>query len=385
MVMQAGAIQYVLHDEFMPGTDLNLGGARAVALRLVHELHETNLGGVVTEEQILAKFSANIDALKEAGRNAEAPEWVRFLLRFSKEGGNWYRPSGSESSTENRGHQRRLPMSTEEKMFVIGRDYSRRDDIHARFGGQTQGGISTPRNAPYAVLFTGKAGGQYGYEDGWRDEDIFVYTGEGQLGDMTFKAGNRAIRDHANDGKELLLFESLGKGQPVRFLGSFACPTWEYGRGPDRDGNERTTIRFHLVRTGLEVGEPGAEDMPSAPETGLEELRRRAYAALGATKSGSTKEARRVLYERSQDVRDYVLARAGGVCELTGQQAPFRRKNGEPYLEVHHTRRLSDDGPDDPRWVAAITPTAHREIHYGQDGIELNRQLQAKLKRIEDG
>ena len=30
--MQAGAIQYVLHDEFMPGTDLKLGGARAVAL-----------------------------------------------------------------------------------------------------------------------------------------------------------------------------------------------------------------------------------------------------------------------------------------------------------------------------------------------------------------
>ncbi len=57
-------------------------------------------------------------------------------------------------------------------MFVIGRDYSRRDDIHARFGGQTQGGISTPRHAPYVFLFTGRTGGQFGYQDGWRDEDM---------------------------------------------------------------------------------------------------------------------------------------------------------------------------------------------------------------------
>ena len=51
-------------------------------------------------------------------------------------------------------------------MFIVGRDYSRRADIHGGFGGQTQGGISTPRNAPYVFLFTGKSGGQYGYEDG---------------------------------------------------------------------------------------------------------------------------------------------------------------------------------------------------------------------------
>ena len=274
-------------------------------------------------------------------------------------------------------------MSTEEKMFIVGRDYSRRTDIHARFGGQTQGGISTPRNAPYVILFTGKTGGQYGYEDRWRDEDIFVYTGEGQLGDMRFQAGNRAIRDHAIDGKELLLFESLGKGQPIRFLGSFGCPTWEFGRGLDRDGKERTTIRFHLVRTGLDAGEPELETASIEPAANLEELRRRAYTALGATKSASTKEARQVLYERSRAVRDYVLARAGGKCELTGLPAPFRRRSGEPYLEVHHTRRLSDDGPDDPRWVAAITPTAHREIHYGESGDELNQQLKEKLNLIE--
>jgi 5-methylcytosine-specific restriction protein A len=268
-------------------------------------------------------------------------------------------------------------------MFVIGRDYSRRSDIHGRFGGQTQGGISTPADEPFIFLFTGRTGGQYGYEDGWRDEDVFVYTGEGQVGDMEFRAGNRAIRDHAKDGKELLLFEALGKGRPVRFLGKFACPTWEYSRGPDREGNDRTTIRFHLVRTALEAGEAEAESLPPAEQPALAELRRRAYEAVKATQSVRVKEARQVLYERSRAVRDYVLGRANGHCELTGEPAPFRTKSGAPYLEVHHTRRLSDDGPDDPRWVAAITPTAHREIHYGESGDELNRLLQEKLKLIE--
>ena len=32
--------------------------------------------------------------------------------------------------------------------FEIGKIYSRRTDIHARFGGQQQGGISTPASAP---------------------------------------------------------------------------------------------------------------------------------------------------------------------------------------------------------------------------------------------
>jgi hypothetical protein len=76
------------------------------------------------------------------------------------------------------------------EMFVIGRDYNRRADIHGRFGGQMQGGISTPREAPFIFLFTGRTGGQYGYEDGWRDEDVFVYTGEGQVRDMEFRAGS---------------------------------------------------------------------------------------------------------------------------------------------------------------------------------------------------
>jgi hypothetical protein len=83
--------------------------------------------------------------------------------------------------------------------------------------------------------------------------------------------------------------------------------------------------------------------------------------------------------------RKYVLARAGEVCESCGNPAPFLRKDGSPYLEPHHTRRVSDGGPDHPRWVGAICPNSHREIHYGEDGEEKNQRLQQHLGVLEGG
>lgn len=55
------------------------------------------------------------------------------------------------------------------------------------------------------------------------------------------------------------------------------------------------------------------------------------------------------------------------------------------YLEPHHTRRLSDTGPDHPRWVIGLCPTCHRRVHYGADGVAYNDKLEAKLAMIEEG
>ena len=43
-------------------------------------------------------------------------------------------------------------------MFEVGRVYNRRLEIHEPYGGQQQGGISTPRNCPIMFLFTGESG-----------------------------------------------------------------------------------------------------------------------------------------------------------------------------------------------------------------------------------
>ena len=81
----------------------------------------------------------------------------------------------------------------------------RRSELHERFGGQKQGGIATPTGSPAILLFTGSAGGQHGYADGWKS-GVFCYFGEGQRGEMLWVRGNSAVRDHASASKDLLLF-----------------------------------------------------------------------------------------------------------------------------------------------------------------------------------
>jgi len=62
--------------------------------------------------------------------------------------------------------------------FESGREYQR-VKIHDKYGGQRQGGISTPSNYPIILLFDTKSGSEYGYRDGFTKEGIFEWTGEG--------------------------------------------------------------------------------------------------------------------------------------------------------------------------------------------------------------
>jgi 5-methylcytosine-specific restriction enzyme A len=97
-------------------------------------------------------------------------------------------------------------MSNTEPLFVPEQLYHRRRDIHARFGGQEQGGMITPANHKLIFLVTGNSGRQHGYEDHWaEDGSTFFYFGEGQTGDMRFTKGNLALRDHVSDGEDVHL------------------------------------------------------------------------------------------------------------------------------------------------------------------------------------
>jgi 5-methylcytosine-specific restriction protein A len=266
--------------------------------------------------------------------------------------------------------------------FEVGNIYHRQRDIHQVYGGQERGGIATPDGVPYVFLFTGETGEQYGYSDGWRPDGIFGYTGEGQRGDMEFVRGNRAIRDHRADGRDLLLFEATKEKGKYRFRGCFGCAGWEVQKQPDKDGNTRDAIVFHLVPVSeIETATKEFPDLAKDQTKTIEELRLLALAAAEAPQT-PPKDSRRAYFKRSAVVKAYVLARAAGCCEVCEKPAPFKRKDGSPYLEPHHTLRLADEGPDHPRWVGAVCPSCHREIHHGVNGNAINIALKQKLGEL---
>ncbi|MEY4273178.1 MAG: hypothetical protein RL638_126 [Bacteroidota bacterium] len=128
----------------------------------------------------------------------------------------------------------------------------KRSLIHDEYGGNRQGGISPSAKVPYIFIFSGKSGAQYGYKDGWDNENIFSYTGEGQEGDMQFVKGNLALRDHKDRGMRVFLFESDGSSF-VKFISEMEFYDADYFETPDRNGTNRVGIRFFLNRIGVSI------------------------------------------------------------------------------------------------------------------------------------
>lgn len=78
-------------------------------------------------------------------------------------------------------------------------------------------------------------------------------------------------------------------------------------------------------------------------------------------------------FQRSSAVVAGAIARAGGRCEMPNcNRDTFNRPDGTTYLEVHHVTPLAEGGEDTMLNAAALCPTCHRELHYGN--LRLNRR-----------
>jgi 5-methylcytosine-specific restriction protein A len=292
---------------------------------------------------------------------------------------------GDEMATRSDATSAKVPVAPslagEIPLFEVGRGYMRQQDIHLKYGGSWQNGISSSAVCPAIFVFTGDTGEQYGYKDGFDSAGVFSYSGEGQVGDMVFKAGNRSLRDHAQDGRAVHLFHAQGKGKPCQYVGEFVVANHSIVRGPDKNGDERDVIVFHMLPVEDAQDKPEPADAASQPEdVSLAEARARALKACSGQQGPAGSAAVRTVYQRSQTVRAYVLKRAKGRCEGCAEPAPFLGVDGQPYLEAHHTTRLSDGGLDHPRFLIALCPTCHRRVHHGHDGKVVNQKLKDWLQ-----
>jgi 5-methylcytosine-specific restriction protein A len=193
---------------------------------------------------------------------------------------------------------------------------------------------------------------------------------------MAFDRGNKAVRDHAENGKDLYLFtESPPRvDRSVIYEGPMVCVGYKLGSAPDIDGDPRETIVFRLAPlAAVAAGSSAPEVTAEVPTNDLEALY--ALALEQATAGGSGEVQLRKTYRRAAAVKKLARVRAGGSCEGCRQPAPFALPSGEPYLEVHHLTRLSDDGPDHPDHVVAVCPNCHRRAHLAVDATAYNNSL----------
>lgn len=114
-----------------------------------------------------------------------------------------------------------------------------RSDVHDRYGGVRQGGISPSSTSPNVLLFTDDAANrQHGYlRDHWNGTDLFLYCGEGQVGHQTLTRYNGSVLHHRTDGKALRLFQGVrGTVKYVAELYVDPDEPFQWRWGPGRDG-----------------------------------------------------------------------------------------------------------------------------------------------------
>jgi hypothetical protein len=145
----------------------------------------------------------------------------------------------------------------------------RRRDLHAIYGGSWYGGIEPSAKTPNVLLFTSAtAGAQFGYAfDGWHRDGTFHYTGDGQVGDQLMKDGNRAVRDHIDDGRALRLFEK--DGTYVTYVGEFELPDESHILRDEALDRNQANLRSVFVFRLRPVGPTWEGCTARAPEGGL--------------------------------------------------------------------------------------------------------------------
>lgn len=217
--------------------------------------------------------------------------------------------------------------------FDVGALYNRKEQIHAVFGGQQQGGISTPKEHPLVIAFTGEAGVSHGYHDFWDDDEVFHYFGEGQVGDMKYVAGNRAIGEHVKDGKTLVVFQMMGKGRPYRYLGRFMCQSSYVQPGmPDGKGQPRSAIVFRLRSLEASLGLAASESEQAEIDSAIDDT--------GETTTRRETEVR----TKQRLFRERLIGVEKG-CRLTGiEDLRFLRASHiKPWADSTHSERVDGE------------------------------------------
>ena len=256
------------------------------------------------------------------------------------------------------------------------------DDICQIFKCSPQGGMRRSKRTNSLVIVSDHT--KSIYEDRW-EKDIFHYTGMGLNGDQSLSfAQNKTLNESQTNGVDVFLFEVFG---PFRYFyqGRVMLAAKPYvEKQPDIKQNIRNVWIFPLKLMNHTASSIIPEDVfhrklaireMQAKKSSDEALWKKVQSAprICGVRHIVSKQ-----YDRNQDVVEFVKRRANGFCQLCKNAAPFNKKDGEPFLEIHHIKWLSQGGNDAIDNTVALCPNCHRKMH----ALNLEKDIITLCKRV---
>ena len=277
--------------------------------------------------------------------------------------------------------------------FIIGKSYLRNDLMEFVGSKERQKGIIYgPKEAGVIIITSGgRHSKNSGYEDTQNEDGTWSYYGQGKTGDQDPKRKSNAML--VSGQRSILLFQTKEpNATEVRkqgnfkkkyvFRGEFVSDGYELIKPEKGPRKGLQTIRVKLIPVG--DGIMNNENQKREVQTTFGEIRKRILLRQGENKDNkTTKSQMSKVYERDEEIKKYALLRASGKCEHCQNNAPFFKKNGASYLEVHHILRLADFGDDKIENVIALCPNCHREAHHGENKERIYKEMLLTVEKVE--
>jgi 5-methylcytosine-specific restriction protein A len=226
-----------------------------------------------------------------------------------------------------------------------------------------------------------------GCDDKWIAK-TFHFTGIGLNGEpgLSFNQ-NKTLCESNENGTSLFLFEVF-EPEHYTYTGEVELADNPYlSRQTDSGKKIRDVTVFPLKLTGNghiripeeavpeikeEIGHKKAQKLPPGQP---------GFPAEYSPGEGGSREVVSQVFDDDQIVAEYAKRRADGICQLCNRPAPFKDRNGEPYLEIHHIIPLAQGGSDIIGNVVALCPNCPRKMHelnLPADEVRLKNRVSAR-------
>ena len=261
------------------------------------------------------------------------------------------------------------------------------DELCAFFQCSPQGGMRRSKKTNTLVLVSNHV--KSIYDDKWIG-DVLHYTGMGTKGDQSLNyMQNPTLNESDSNNVEIHLFEVFEE-KKYFYQGQVKLKSKPYQeRQTDENGDSRSVWMFPLElinNTPARIDYKTIESLGNLKEKKTSKIDLNRLKEMVENQPKSTPSKRTTIsetYERDEKIVRYALERSGGFCQLCEKPAPFKKKNGTPFLEVHHIDFLSNGGDDSSDNVSALCPNCHRKMHALAIQSDISKLKSKALKKFD--